>query len=284
MVILDTRENPEYRGNIHHAIDLFKSGECDRIITQSTDFICISYKDDEHLRELARRYTNRELNNSQVRYIITSDDNKGNFKCLCGDYAFRTTFSRAIFYKTRESAESSLRTVIRKAGNKQGEADITYRIETYLYRSSACCHLRIYYNMVGLATDYGILNFIRENVKNGILYPRHDHCGKEFILLDDLLFYKDEVITFKSSDGVLFKRPIDLRLVLHDGLIAFDSISNFVVKHPDLEIPEVKYLTSRQDDNKNQRVFYDLGAVVYSSSLVQDCAEKEFGLSSWFDK
>ena len=287
MIILDTRVDSTHRGNIEHAIDLYNSGSCDAIMTIGTDFVCIKYSD-PHISELVRKRTSHDIDNAEIRYIITRTDSHGVTTCLGSNYKFVSSCVHAIFFKSRESAQPVMKNLLIRYGitcgdefKVDGKDGCTYAVQTYLYRSAACCVLRIYYNMTGLGTDYGILQFIRSQVKAGVLFSRKDRCGKEYIFLDELLLFKDEEITLKSATGVSYKRIIDLRLLLHDGLIAFDAVSKFVTDNPDLDIPKVKYTTKAY--GADLRSFYDLGSVIYSNSDVQSKAVESFGLSSWFD-
>ena len=287
MIILDTRVDSTYRGNIEHAIDLFNSGVCDAIMTIGTDFVCVKYSD-PHISELVRKRTSHDIDNAEIRYIITRTDLNGVTTYLGSNYKFVNSCVHAIFFKSRESAQPTMRNLPARCElkcddecNVMCEDGYTYAIQTYLYRSAACCVLRIYYNMIGLGTDYGILQFIRSQVEAGVLFSRKDRCGKEYIFLDELLLFKGEEITLKSAAGVSYKRVVDLRLLLHDGLIAFDAVSKFVADNPDLDIPQLKYTTKAY--GTDLRSFYDLGSVIYFNSEVQSRAIESLGLSSWFD-
>lgn len=285
MIVFDTKEAKEYRGNLEYALEMFKHGECDAIMTRGTDYVCVKYSD-PHIAKLARKRTDYDISHAELRYVIIKESSDGTTSCQDSGYKFSSNFNHAIFYRTKEAADSALSNLAKRLNSKVENGKLccegnVYKVETYLYRSSDCCFLRIYYGITGLSTDYGLLQFIRSQINAGVLFARKDRGGKEYIFLDELLLFKDEEIIFKSASGVDYKRKIDLRLVLHDGLIAFDAITKFVKDNPDLKIPEIQYLTSREYGT-DLRSFYDLGSVIYSDSEVRERAVKSLGLANWF--
>lgn len=270
MVILDTSKDIEYKGKISVACDMIRSGECDELITRGSDFVCIKHED-EGLGKRARERALRKLENSELRHIIiaTSQDET---LYLGSKSILQPDISHAAFFKTRQEAEQAM--------SKLTKSGYSYHIEEYLYRLGNSCRLRIYYTIKGLKTDYGILQFIREQVDKGYLESRTDSKDKPYVWLDDLIKYKGKLLTLYSASGVLYKRQFDLELLLHDGLIAFDSIYKFSQQHLEYSIPEVKYLTVNSS-SEARRKFYDLGAVFYKDKHLQEIACKELGLEEW---
>ena len=272
-IILDTSIDPTYRGHIDHAVEMVKNDECDAIITHGSDFMCIRYKDPEKSKA-ARERSLARLSKSEIRYVVIARHGNEPSLCLGSDNEYTTDFSKAVLFRDKHAARGAMHRM-----KKPDLYDIA--IETYLYRTSDCCRLRIYYTISGLKTDKGTLAFIREQVDNGVLLPHFDRSAKPYVLLEDLVIFNDQNITFKNASGVEYTRVFDLRLLLHDGLIAFDAVSKFVNKHPEFDVCEVKYLTANSHGT-NRRVFYDLGTSIYLDGDLREIAVKELCLQDWF--
>ena len=270
MIVVDTSKDNAYKGNISVACDMLRQGKCDEIVTRGSDFVCLKYEDPD-LAARARERALKKLDSSEIRYIVIAQ-NEDEQLYLGSKSILQPDISHSAFFKTRQEAE--------KAMHKISSKGYSYRIEEYLYRVGNNCRLRIYYTIKGLKTDYGILQFLRQQVDKGYLENRIDSKNKPYVWLDDLLKYKDELIVFNSAAGIKYKRKFDLELLLHDGLIAFDSIYKFAQQYPDYNIPEVKYLTANSS-SEARRKFYDLGAVFYKDKKLQELACKELGLDEW---
>lgn len=270
MLIIDTAKDTQYKGNISVACEKLRLGECDEIITRGSDFVCVKYEDPE-LAARAREQSLKRLGNSEIRYIVIAQNEDGQLY-LGSKSKLQPDISHSAFFKSRQEAERVMINL--------DSPGYCYHVEEYLYRVGNNCRLRIYYTIKGLKTDYGVLQFIREQVEKGHLESRLDSKNKPYVWLDDLLKYKDELIVFNSAAGIKYKRKFNLELVLHDGLIAFDSIYKFVQQYPECDIPEVKYLTANSAAD-TRRKFYDLGAVFYQDKHLQELACKELGLEEW---
>lgn len=276
-IVLDTTKDTMYKGRVGKAFQMLQDNECDTFIVSGAHFICYRYIDRE-MGTRSRELTLESLRESSVRYIIVYTDKTGARSCISTDYTLSKSFNRAYYYNNREYATSILPYIRKKLGIAPEE---TLEVEDYLYHRKPRCSLRIYHTMRGLATDFGLLSFIRENIANGVLFARKDIHGKPFILLDDLLLFKGQKLALKNARGVSYTREMSLEILLHDGLIAFESINKFVMAHPELDIPELVYAAPREGASK--RVFYDLGAVFYTDSTVQDVACKELMIANaWF--
>ena len=266
MIVLDTAKDIKYKGKISVACEKIRLGECDELVTRGSDFICIKHNDPE-LGKRARERALKKLENSEIRYIIVAE-----LLYLTGKSTLQSDISHAAFFKSMQDAEQAMKNISNKG--------YSYRIEEYLYRLGGSCRLRIYYTIKGLKTDYGILQFLKEQVEANCLESRIDSKGKPYVWLDDLLKYKNKYLVLKSASGIPYKRRFDLELILHDGLIAFDSIYKFTQQYSKYKIPEVKYLTVNSS-SEARRKFYDLGAVFYKDKQLQELACKELGLDEW---
>lgn len=276
-IVLDTTKTVEYRGKVGTAFKMLQENECDTFIVSGAHFICYKYEDralGEHVREL----TMQSLSESYVRYVIACTMKNGERYCLSSDFTLSRSFNKAYYYNNREYAETILGSARKRLGLSK---DDILEVEEYLYHRKPKCVLRIYHTIRGLATDFGLLNFIREKVTEGILFERIDKNGKPYILLDDLLVFKGQSLKLVNASGVEYKRELSLEILLHDGLIAFESIYKFAQSHPELDIPELMYAAPREGVVK--RKFYDLGAVFYANSVVQDVACREMAIANaWF--
>lgn len=264
----------EYRGCVSKALELLYADECDVIVLNGRHFQCLKCTD-EAMRTHVRDIMKESLKGSIVRYIVVYDD--GNIrKCLSNDYKLCDEFSHAYFYNAKVYAEAILSTVVARFSEYKKEC---FHVEEYLYHTEARCTLRIYYDVKGLAQDFGLLQYIREQVLEGVLPIRIDRKGKHYIMLEDLLPYKDTRLTLRNSFGTEYVRYLDLKILLHDGLIGFSEIRNFCKRHPELEIP--KMMDSL--DAEKSLPFYDVGWVVYTNSAVQEVASRELALANaWF--
>lgn len=274
MIILDTTKDTQYKGHISKACEMLRLDECDEVITRGSDFVCLKYSNQEQGKQVRERML-KQLDNSEIRYIVTAHslDDKTQVLYLSNQNSIQPDIRHAIFFKTLDEAQRVINTTHLKSG-------YSYAIEEYLYRLGKSCRLRIYHTIKGLKTDYGILQFIRLQIKNNCLTERYDANNKPYVWLDDLLAYKNKQITLYSASNIAYKRTFNLELLLHDGLIAFDAISSFVDKHPDNSVPEVRYLTVNTSGTA-RRKFYDLGAVFYKNLEIQKLAISELGLQEW---
>lgn len=276
-IVLDTTKTKEYKGRVGTAFSMLKKDECDTFIVSGAHFICYRYEDRE-LGKKVREFTLQSLKESSVRYIIVCTMKNGERYCLSSDFTLNSSFNRAYYYNNIEFATAMLPSARKKLGLSIAD---TLEVEEYLYHRKPKCTLRIYHTIRGLATDYGLLSFIKEQIAKGILFERLDKRGKPYILLDDLLIFKGQSLKLVSATGVAYTRELSLELLLHDGLIAFESVYKFAQSHPELEIPELAYAAPREGATK--RKFYDLGAVFYTNSAVQEVTCREMAIANaWF--
>ena len=275
--MLDTRVSPEYVGKASKALKMLETGDCDAIITYGQHYQCIKWDDAEIGRKM-REFSLKSFEGAVILYILVARTLDGERVCYANTNEFSSDFKRARFCTTMESATSFMRTLRRKVL----ECDIergSLHVEEYLYHDAVRCPLRIYYEMSGLFSDKGLLAFIKQQVEAGVLYPRCDSRGKLYVMLEDLLIFKGQLIQFTNPKGIHYSRVFDLRLLLHDGLIAFDGVHSFVEKHPEIKAPALQHLIKR--DGANERVFYDLGELFYTDDTVYTLLCEEYYLGSW---
>ena len=276
-IVLDTTKETKYLGKVGTALTMLKENKCDTFIVSGANFICYQYED-RVLGERIHDITMQSLAESSVRYIIVCTKKDGSRLCLSTDFGLEENFNKAYYYNNEEYANNLALKLPKRLHLTDGDK---LGVEEYLFHRKPKCPLRIYYMIHGLSTDYGLLQFIRKQIRDGILLGRVDKRGKPYILLDDLLLFKGEKLQLTSAIGVTYFRELTLEILLHDGLIAFNSISNFVKRHPDLDIPSVAHASPRE--GVNRQVFYDLGAVFYTNSTVQEVACREMSIANaWF--
>ena len=279
MIVLDTRTDTKFRGHIGEAYRMLLNGECDEIITRGADFQCVRV-DDPELGARVREKTLASYKNASLRYIVVYNSGDDATRlCLNEDGELTSDFKHGRYFVNREYAECVLKLNM-PAYIANGYCEEHFAIEEYLYHNSLRCSLRIYYEIKGLYTDKGLLKFLRKSIEDGLIFPHYDQQGHPYVLVDDLLIFKDQLISFVNGTGIPYKRTFDLRLLLHDGLIAFNAISDFGKANPDVVMPELKYFGHRTD-LQNDRKFYDIGEVFYTDPAMQEKLCTYFHLEGW---
>lgn len=94
---------------------------------------------------------------------------------------------------------------------------------------------RIYLEGRGLGHYRPLLNWCKQAVEDGRLPRRIDRNGQQYILVNDLLPYKGQLVGTCSANS----SRLDLPAFLADGVIAFGEVKKLMVRiyaeNPDIE-------------------------------------------------
>lgn len=255
-----------YANCAQDAIDKINSGEGDEILASHGTFSVLHYED-RTLGDSLRALTLKTLKNTSIRYIITRGTADSRVCYTGSGTKFSPVFKNAYIYSNPIEGERKTRFL--------REKNIPCQLEEYLFRDSNVCRdLRIYYDsQKGFRRDQKLLAYIKQQVDNRVLTSRRDNKNKRYVILTDLLKLKNISVPDSSC-------KINLRYLLHDGLISFDEITSFVKRHNFEAIAPVMKLT-RSKDVTNKRVFYDIGLICEAPEVKKALIE-DFGYSEWF--
>lgn len=255
-----------YANCAQDAIDKILAGEGDEILAAHGSFSVLHY-DDRVLGDSIRALTLKTLKSTSIRYIITKGTADSRVCYTGSGITFSSVFKNAYIYINPVEGENKARSL--------RERGIPCQLEEYLFKANDICRdLRIYYDSQrGFRRDQKLLAYIKKQVNNRVLTSRRDNKNKRYVILTDLLKLKNISVPDSSC-------KINLRYLLHDGLISFNEITAFVQRHNFEPIAPVMKL-SRSKGVSDRRVFYDIGLICEAPEVKKALIE-DFGYSEWF--